>query len=86
MPPMADLIPFPLHSRTRLIRSLVDDLKVVHGPAANLFWRERIAGIVREMRGAGLSDDAIRTEILGLQDAVQVELQGSYLQQRDGTA
>ncbi|EXL09014.1 DUF6074 family protein [Aquamicrobium defluvii] len=84
---MADLIPFPLHSRTRLIRSIVDDLKVVHGPAANIFWRERIAGIVADMRRSGLADDAIRSEILGLQDAVQAELQGSYLhQQRDGTA
>ncbi|MET3790433.1 DUF6074 family protein [Aquamicrobium terrae] len=83
---MADLIPFPLHSRTRLIRSMVDDLKVVHGPAANLFWRERIAGIVAELRRSGLGDDAIRTEILGLQDAVQAELQGSYMCQRDGTA
>jgi hypothetical protein len=39
------------------------------------------------MRRSGLADDAIRSEILGLQDAVQAELQGSYLhQQRDGTA
>lgn len=72
---MADLIPFPLHSRAVLVRSLADDLETVHGPAANIFWRKRIAGIVADLRETGLSDDAIREEILGLQDAVQVEMQ-----------
>ena len=82
---MAKLIPFPLHSRARLIRSMVDELQTVHGPAANLFWRERVAGIVAELRRSGLNDATIRTEILNLQDAIQAELQGSYLRQRDVT-
>ena len=71
---MADLIPFPLSSRVRLVRSIVDDLECVHGPAASQFWRARIAEIVAEMRASGLPDATIRTEILDLQDAVQSEL------------
>lgn len=71
---MADLIPFPLHSRAALVRSIVNDLETVHGPAANAFWRERIAGIIAKLRADGLADVAIRTEILGLQDAVQAEM------------
>lgn len=74
-PDMAELIPFPLHSRAILVRSISDDLEVVHGPSANAFWRERIAGIVAGLRADGVADDAIRTEILGLQSAVQSELQ-----------
>ena len=71
---MANLIPFPLCSRTALVRSIADDLERVHGPAASAFWRERIAEIVAGMRAAGLPDTAIRREILSLQDAVQAEL------------
>ncbi|MGB3539239.1 MAG: DUF6074 family protein [Mesorhizobium sp.] len=71
---MAHLIPFPLGSRTSLVRSMVDDLECVHGPAASAFWRTRIAEIVADMRASGLSDTAIRNEILDLQDAVQAEL------------
>ncbi len=71
---MADLIPFPLFSRTALVRSIVDELECVHGPAASEFWRTRIAGIVAGMRASGLADTVIRTEILSLQDAVQAEL------------
>jgi hypothetical protein len=73
---MSNLIPFPLHSRANLVRSIADDLRVVHGPAANIFWRERIAGIVADLRSNGLPDAAIRSEILGLQDAVQAQLAG----------
>ncbi|MGB3646017.1 MAG: DUF6074 family protein [Mesorhizobium sp.] len=71
---MAHLIPFPLGSRTALVRSIVDDLECVHGPAANAFWRTRIAEIVAGMRADGLEDGAIREEILNLQDAIQAEL------------
>lgn len=71
---MAHLIPFPLGSRTALVRSMVDDLECVHGPAASAFWRARIAEIVAGMRATGLPDAAIRSEILDLQDAVQAEL------------
>ena len=71
---MAHLIPFPLCSRTALVRSIVDDLECVHGPAASEFWRVRIAEIVADMRASGLPDTAIRTEILSFQDAVQAEL------------
>lgn len=71
---MADLIPFPLHSRAALVRSIVDDLETAHGAAADVFWRERIAGIVADLRADRLADATIRTEILGLQDAVQVEM------------
>jgi hypothetical protein len=69
------MIPFPLHARAALIRSMADDLEVVHGPQANLFWRERVAGIVADMRGSGLADSAIRAEILDLHEAVQAEMQ-----------
>ncbi|TKT80298.1 DUF6074 family protein [Aquamicrobium sp. LC103] len=72
---MADLIPFPLNSRARLVRSIADDLERIHGPAANEFWRTRIAGIVNELRSTGLSDETIRTEIYALQDAVMAEMQ-----------
>ncbi|WP_080918958.1 DUF6074 family protein [Manganibacter manganicus] len=71
---MADLIPFPLHCRTALIRSIADDLEIIHGAAANVFWRKRIAGIVAEMRASGLADIAIRSEILDLQNAIQTEM------------
>ena len=71
---MANLIPFPRCSRAALVRSMVDDLECVHGPAASVFWRKRIAEIVADMRASGLTDAAIRGEILGLQDAVQAEL------------
>lgn len=71
---MVDLIPFPLSSRASLVRSMVDDLECVNGAAANEFWRQRIASIVADMRKSGLGADAIRNEILGLQDAVQDEL------------
>jgi hypothetical protein len=72
---MADLIPFPLSSRTRLVKRMVDDLEVVHGPAASAFWRAKVAEIVAGMRASGLPDAAIRSEILDLQDAVQAEMQ-----------
>lgn len=75
---MADVIAFPLHSRVALVRTLADELNTVHGPAANAFWRERIAGIVAGLRSDGLADTAIRSEILGLQDAVQIELQSRH--------
>jgi hypothetical protein len=71
---MAHLIPFPLCARASLVRSIVDDLECVHGPAASEFWRVRIAEIVADMRASGLPDTAIRTEILSFQDAVQAEL------------
>ncbi|HEY4192757.1 MAG TPA: DUF6074 family protein [Mesorhizobium sp.] len=71
---MAELIPFPLPSRAALVRSIVDDLECVHGPAASVFWRTRIAGIVASMRASGLPDETIRSQILSLQDAVQSEL------------
>lgn len=72
---MVDLIPFPLSSRTSLVRSMVDDLERVHGPAASEFWRRRVAEIIAELRASGLPDGAIRSEIYSLQDAVQAELQ-----------
>lgn len=72
---MAELIPFPLSSRVHLVKSMVDDLEVVHGPAASEFWRGRIVEIVSGMRASGLSDAVIRSEILDLQDAVQTEMQ-----------
>jgi hypothetical protein len=72
---MADLIPFPLSSRRHLVATMVDDLEVVHGPAASEFWRARVAEIVAGMRASGLSDAVIRSEILDLQEAVQAEMQ-----------
>lgn len=71
---MADLIPFPLHARVSLIRSIANDLEIIHGSAANIFWRERIAGIIADMRASGMTDTAIRCGILDLQDAVQAEM------------
>ena len=71
---MADLIPFPLHARSNLVLSIVDELSLVHGEEANEFWRNRIAGIVAELRSSGAADPAIREEILNLQHAVQSEL------------
>lgn len=53
---------------------MVDDLECVNGAAANEFWRGRIAAIIADMRKSGLDADAIRNEILSLQDAVQDEL------------
>ena len=73
---MSNVILFPLHSRVGLVQSIADHLRSVHGPAANSFWRERIAAIVADLRSSGLPDAAIRTEILGLQDAVQMQLAG----------
>ncbi len=73
---MSKLIPFPLRRRADLVNSIADDLGIVHGPAANAFWRERIAGIVADLRASGLHDSAIRSEILDLQDAVQARLAG----------
>ncbi|MFE0014936.1 DUF6074 family protein [Mesorhizobium sp. NPDC059054] len=72
---MAELIPFPLHSRAALVRSITDDLEDVHGPAANVFWQQRMAGIVATLRSDGVAEDAIRREIFALQLAVQSELQ-----------
>lgn len=72
---MSSPIPFPLRSRTALIRSIAADLETVHGPAANEFWRRRIAGIVSGLRDSGLPDDVIRSEIYDLQSAVQYEMQ-----------
>lgn len=83
---MTDLIPFPIQSRTALIRSIADDLEIVHGPAANIFWRERIAGIVAELRASGFCAETIRTEIYALQDAVQGEMQRRSLQHAGGVA
>jgi hypothetical protein len=79
---MVDLIPFPLSSRASLVRSMVDDLECVNGAAANEFWRQRIASIVADMRESGLGADTIRNEILGLQDAVQMELRRRSLAAR----
>lgn len=71
---MADLIAFPFRARAALVRALVDDLHTIHGEAANAFWRQRISALVSELRASGLTDAAIRREILDLQDAVQCEL------------
>lgn len=71
---MADVIPFPLDCRARLVREIVDDLQNIHGEAANWFWRSRIAAIVGEMKAIGHEDEEIRTEIFALQHAVQLEL------------
>ncbi len=71
---MADLILFPLHARAALVRAITNGLETIHGSAANIFWRERIAGIVADMRASGLTDPAIRSEILSLEDAVQAEM------------
>ncbi|MDI6027056.1 DUF6074 family protein [Corticibacterium sp. UT-5YL-CI-8] len=71
---MAKVILFPLPARTGLVQSMVDDLLRVNGPAANVFWRDRIAGIVSDLRQSGVVDTEIRTEILSLQDAIQQEL------------
>lgn len=83
---MTDVIPFPLHFRTALVRSIADDLDTVHGAAANSFWRQRIAGIVAELRARGLPDASIRTEIYSLQDAVQAEMQRRHHQSLDVAA
>jgi hypothetical protein len=72
---MAEMIPFPLQARAALIRSMADDLEAVHGPQANVFWRERVSSIVADMRNSGLADGAIRNEILDLHEAVQAEMQ-----------
>lgn len=71
---MSNSIPFPLARRVSLIRTITDELEEVHGPAANTYWRRRIAAIVAGLRADGLCDDTIRGEILSLQDAVQCEL------------
>lgn len=71
---MAQVIHFPLRSRTALIRSMVDDLEAMHGAKANEFWRARIAAIIEELRASGLSSAVIRDEILDLNHAVQQEL------------
>jgi hypothetical protein len=71
---MAEVIHFPLRLRTALIRSMVDDLEAMHGARANEFWRTRIAAIIEDLRGVGLSSADIRNEILDLNHAVQQEL------------
>lgn len=77
---MAEVIPFPIRSRTDLVRSMVDELASVHGDAANVFWRERIASIVSGMRSNGIAADTIRQEIYDLQDAIQREMQDRALE------
>lgn len=72
---MAELIPFPLKSRICLVHSIVDDLERVHGPAACVYWRTRIAGIAADLRAANVPEASVRSEIDGLQNAVQSELQ-----------
>ena len=71
---MADLIPFPRRAQIKLVTSIVNELQAIHGDGANEFWRLRIRSIVAEMREYGMSDAAIRAEILDLHDAVQTEL------------
>lgn len=73
---MADIIPFPLDRRAALVREIADRMETLHGPAANIYWREHIARIVAGMRATGFADDAIRAEILHLQHAVQMRLRG----------
>jgi len=72
---MTKLFSFPLRARRPLISSIADDLDRLHGQQANEFWRQRIAGIVEELRACGLGTEAIRSEILDLQWAVQNEMQ-----------
>lgn len=72
---MTKLFSFPLRARHSLISSIADDLDRLHGQKANEFWRQRIAGIVAELRDRGLEPSAIREEILDLQWAVQNEMQ-----------
>lgn len=80
---MANVILFPLPARAGLVRSMVDDLMRIHGPAANTFWRDRIATIVADLRRSGAADGHIRAEILSLQDAVQHELRQRALHALD---
>ncbi|WP_274626478.1 DUF6074 family protein [Arvimicrobium flavum] len=72
---MAQLIPFPLRSRVSLADTIATDLETLHGPAANDYWRTTIAKVVADLRRIGLSQDAIREEVLDLQDNVQAALQ-----------
>lgn len=72
---MAELIPFPLKSRICLVHSIADDLEHVHGPAACVYWRTRVAGIAADLRAANLAEGSVRAEIYALQNAVQSELQ-----------
>ena len=69
---MADIIPFPLDRRVTLVRKLADRIEMLHGPAANAYWREHVATIAAELRDIGVSLDAVRTEVVCLQEAVQI--------------
>ncbi|MBS9721236.1 hypothetical protein JYU29_11110 [Tianweitania sp. BSSL-BM11] len=71
---MSEIIPFPLYRRVSVVREIADRIETLHGPAANSYWRERIAIVVSQLKKMGVDNDAIRTEVLSLQDAVQTRI------------
>ncbi len=73
---MAQIMSFPLYRREALVREIADRLQTLHGPHANAYWRERVAMVAAVLREAGVGQDKVRAEILGLQDAVQIRIRG----------
>ena len=79
----ADVMVFPL-ARTIEVPRMARFLLVVHGEAAEKFYRKRCRELAKRMRAAGLSDAEINRQILDFQDAVQVAL--ADMAQKEATA
>lgn len=69
----ADVLVFPL-ARTVEVPRMARFLLVVHGEAAENYYRKRCRELAKRMRAAGLSDAEIWRQIADFQDAVQAAL------------
>jgi hypothetical protein len=57
------VVAFPFAYRTAAVRRAADAVAERHGHAANVYWREMIAGVRAEMMAAGVREEAIDGEL-----------------------
>jgi hypothetical protein len=77
--------PFPL-SRTIEVPWMVRFLTVCRGHYAEKYYRDRCRELAKRMRKSGLSEDEIRRQISGFQDAVQHRLRENHQREISGGA
>lgn len=68
------IIPFPLERRIGKVRRAAEVLSGKSRRAADVYWRQLLFGMAREMGRAGLSREAIESQLRDFHSAVQAEL------------
>ena len=72
--PPAQVILFPLTKRVGKIRHTANMLSRKHGEDANLYWKQIVAGLRRQLERLDVSKAEADDEIKAFFDAVQTEL------------